>query len=423
MNRVSVLAGLQWGDEGKGKIVDLLSPEYDFVVRYQGGANAGHTLVFNNKKYVLHLVPSGIFTDRVTCVIGNGTVIDPLALIEEIELVSKENINPSGRLFISKDAHLILPYHKIIDSINESGESKIGTTKKGIGPCYYDKYARRGIKVQDLFNSDILREKINGNLYYFKTIFNNSDEIAELSVNEITESLLLQFSKIKEYITDTQLLLNSAIDEGKKILLEGAQGALLDIDFGTYPYITSSHPTSGGACVGTGIPPTNIDSVIGVFKAYTTRVGEGPFVTELFDECGKSLSERGNEFGATTGRPRRCGWLDLVALNYACKVNGVTELVITKSDVLDVFDSVSVCISYSINGKVDSFFPTDINSLNAAKPILKEFNGWKTDLRIHKDYQSLPGNFKDYLSFIEEFTGCKIKIVSTGPSREQIIKL
>lgn len=422
MNKITVLAGLQWGDEGKGKIVDLLSPQYDVVARYQGGANAGHTLVFNGKKYVLHLIPSGIFTDGVSCIIGNGTVIDPEALIEEMELISAEKIILNGRLFISKDAHLILPYHKIIDVINEKGKNKIGTTKKGIGPSYFDKYARRGIKIQDIGHLDLLKEKININLDYFKRIFSESGELKNLTCDEVCEELLIRYEKIKSFISDTQILIHKFIEEGKNILLEGAQGALLDVDFGTYPYITSSHPTSGGACVGTGIPPNKINNVVGIFKAYTTRVGEGPFITELFDDDGKLIAQRGNEFGATTGRPRRCGWLDLVALRYACKINGVTELVITKSDVLDVFDEISVCTKYIIEGKEISDFTTDCEILKSVKPLYRKFNGWKTDLNKFSDYDSLPESYKNYIRFIEEYTGCKISYVSTGPSREQIIR-
>jgi adenylosuccinate synthase len=422
MNKITVLAGLQWGDEGKGKIVDLLSPQYDVVARYQGGANAGHTLVFNGKKYVLHLIPSGIFTDGVTCIIGNGTVIDPEALIEEMELISAEKIVLNGRLFISKDAHLILPYHKIIDAINEKGKNKIGTTKKGIGPSYFDKYARRGIKIQDIGHLDLLKEKININLVYFKRIFPESEELKNLTCDKVCEELLIRYGKIESFIGDTQILIHKFIEEGRNILLEGAQGALLDVDFGTYPYITSSHPTSGGACVGTGIPPNKINNVVGIFKAYTTRVGEGPFITELFDDDGKLIAQRGNEFGATTGRPRRCGWLDLVALRYACKINGVTELVITKSDVLDVFPEISVCTKYIIEGKEISDFTTDCEILKSVEPLYRKFNGWNADLNQFSDYDSLPENYKNYIRFIEEYTGCKISYVSTGPSREQIIK-
>lgn len=422
MNKITVLAGLQWGDEGKGKIVDLLSPEYEVVVRYQGGANAGHTLVFNGKKYVLHLIPSGIFTEGVKCVIGNGTVIDLSALLEEMEIVKKENVETANRLFISKDAHLILPYHKIIDAINESGKNKIGTTKKGIGPSYYDKYARRGIKIQNAEHPESLKEKVESNLQYLKSIFPESEELKNISSEDIITELYSQYLQIKEYVCDTQLLLNRYSEEGKNILMEGAQGALLDVDFGTYPFITSSHPTSGGASVGTGIAPNKINSVIGIFKAYTTRVGEGPFPTELFNDDGKLIAERGNEFGATTGRPRRCGWLDLVALKYACKVNGVTKLVITKSDVLDVFSEIYACVNYRHNGAEINNFTTDCEILKDAEPVYRKFDGWITDLNEFRNFESLPENYTKYLKFIEEYTGCNITVISTGPSREQIIR-
>jgi adenylosuccinate synthase len=420
-NKISILVGLQWGDEGKGKIVDILSPGYNYVARYQGGANAGHTIVFQGKKYVLHLIPSGIFTEGIKCVIGNGTVIDPVALLEEIDVIEKEGIDLNGRLFISRDAHLILPYHKIIDAINESKNDKIGTTKKGIGPAYFDKYARRGIKMSDLEIVHILKEKIDKNINYLKSIFPDSEELKELTTEDVYDDLLKQYEKFKQYVYFTQKLLNDEIKNGKNVLLEGAQGALLDVDFGTYPYITSSHPTSGGACTGTGIPPNRITNVIGIFKAYTTRVGEGPFPTELFDENGKKISEIGAEFGATTGRPRRCGWLDLVALKYACMVNGITELVITKSDVLDSFDEIFVCTDYKMGDIMTNEFHTNVNFLKFAEPLYKKFKGWKKSLNKIIHFSDLPVEYKDYIKFIEEYIGIEIKYISTGASREEII--
>jgi adenylosuccinate synthase len=420
-NKISILVGLQWGDEGKGKIVDILSPEYNFVARYQGGANAGHTIVFQGKKYVLHLIPSGIFTKGIKCVIGNGTVIDPVALLDEIDVVEKEGINLDGRLFISRDAHLILPYHKIIDALNESRSDKIGTTKRGIGPSYFDKYARRGIKISDLEITPVLKEKIEKNLNYLKSIFPDADELLNLSHESVYEDLLKQYDKFKKYVCFTQKLLNDAIKDGKNILLEGAQGALLDVDFGTYPYITSSHPTSGGACTGSGIPPNRITNVVGIFKAYTTRVGEGPFPTELFDDFGKKIAEIGAEFGATTGRPRRCGWLDLVALKYACMINGITELVITKSDVLDSFDEIYACTDYKINDVTTNEFHTNVNYLKLAKPVYKKFKGWKKSLNKINKFSDLPDEYREYLKYIEDYAGVNIKYISTGPSREEII--
>lgn len=420
-NRIFVLVGLQWGDEGKGKIVDLLSKDFDVVARYQGGANAGHTIIIDGKKTVLHLIPSGIFTDKIICVIGNGTVIDPKALIDEIELLENDGMKLSERLYISKDAHIILPYHKIIDSINESKSDKIGTTKKGIGPAYFDKYARRGIKFLDFDYPEILKDKINKNLNYLISIFPESADLKALKADIIFTELSEQFKKIKSYFVQTQYLLNSLISDNKNVLLEGAQGALLDVDFGTYPYITSSSPTSGGACTGSGIPPTKINGVIGIVKAYTTRVGEGPFPTELFDETGKEIAKIGVEFGATTGRPRRCGWLDLVALKYAVIINGVTEIALTKSDVLDSFNEIKVCTHYEIDGEIIDFFPSNPDMLKKVKPVYKTFKGWNKSLNEQRDFNNLPDEFKDYAAFIEEFIGVNIKYISTGPSRADII--
>jgi len=419
-NKIHVLAGLQWGDEGKGKVVDLLSKNFDLVVRYQGGANAGHTIIIDGKKTVLHLIPSGIFTDNIICVIGNGTVIDPEALIDEIELLRKDGIKLDERIFISDDAHIILPYHKIIDAINESKTDKIGTTKKGIGPSYFDKYARRGIKFSDVRIPDVLKDKVSNNLAHLVSIFPESSELKELSAGKIAEDLLGQFETIKGYFVQTQYLLDNYIKQGKNILLEGAQGALLDVDFGTYPYITSSSPTSGGASTGTGIPPTLINGVIGIFKAYTTRVGEGPFPTELFDETGKRIAETGAEFGATTGRPRRCGWLDLVALRYAVMINGVTELVITKSDVLENFGEVKAAVGYDIKGNVTEQFPSNPSVLQNAKPVYKSFKGWDK-IRGTGEYKNLPEEFRNYITFIENFVNVPVKYVSTGASRADII--
>ena len=420
-NKIYVLVGLQWGDEGKGKIVDMLSKDFDVVARYQGGANAGHTIIIEGKKTVLHLIPSGIFTDNIVCVIGNGTVIDPQALIEEIQLLNSDGIDLTGRLFISKDAHIILPYHKIIDAINESKNDKIGTTKKGIGPTYFDKYARRGIKFSDFDNEDVLKEKIKKNLDYLVTIFPDSEELKSLNASSLFDGIKRQYESIKDYFTQTHYLLNDLISKGKNILLEGAQGALLDVDFGTYPYITSSSPTSGGACTGTGIPPTMINGVVGIVKAYTTRVGEGPFPTELFDETGKEIARIGVEFGATTGRPRRCGWLDLVALKYAIIINGVTEIALTKSDVLDTFNEIKVCTEYELDNKTIYTFPSNPFVLQNVKPIYKSFKGWNKSFNESSKYEDLPSEFKEYVEFIENYVGVKVRYISTGPARKDII--
>jgi len=412
---------LQWGDEGKGKIVDMLSKDFDVVARYQGGANAGHTIIIDGKKTVLHLIPSGIFTKNIICVIGNGTVIDPKALIEEIDLLTKDGVDLSGRLYISKDAHIILPYHKIIDAINESKNDKIGTTKKGIGPTYFDKYARRGIKFSDFEDENVLKDKIKKNLAYLISIFPESEELKALSDTGLFNELKEQYEDIKQYFVQTHYLLNNMISEGKNILLEGAQGALLDVDFGTYPYITSSSPTSGGACTGTGIPPTVINGVIGIVKAYTTRVGEGPFPTELFDDTGKEIARIGVEFGATTGRPRRCGWLDLVALKYAVIINGVTEIALTKSDVLDTFKEIKLCTDYELGGDVINTFPSNPFVLQNVKPVYKTFKGWNKSFNESSKYEDLHVEFKEYVEFIENYVGVKIRYISTGPARKDII--
>ena len=420
---VSVLVGSQWGDEGKGKVVDILSDRYDIVARYQGGANAGHTIEIEDKKFVLHLIPSGILRENVICVIGNGVVIDPKALLDEIALLDGFKISVKGRLFISQNAHLIMPYHKVLDSINESGNNKIGTTGRGIGPCYIDKYARKGIKIVDLLNKKLLEEKIRINVEekneLFKTVYKNE----ELDVDEIIKEYSGYEKLIGQYITDTTAFLNNSIDAGKSVLLEGAQGALLDVDHGTYPYVTSSNPTSGGACTGTGIPPTRISSVIGIVKAYTTRVGLGPFPTELHGQEGELLRKTGAEYGATTGRPRRCGWYDAFLLNYSRMINGIQRVAITKLDILSYLDEIKVCIGYELNGKKLDSFPTDIETLDLVTPVYVTLPGWKSDISKIKYYDELPENAKNYLSFIAEKSGFEISIISVGPRREQTIEL
>ncbi len=416
---VTVLVGSQWGDEGKGKIVDLLSEKYDIVTRYQGGANAGHTVAIGDKQYVLHLIPSGILREGVICVIGNGVVIDPTALLEEIALLEKNNIKVDGRLFISHNAHLIMPYHKLLDSISESGENKIGTTGRGIGPCYIDKYARKGIKIVDLLNRKVLEEKIRENLKEKNNILTKVYAHEELNVEDIIKQYVEFDKAIDKYVKDVPLFLNNSIAEGKSILLEGAQGALLDVDHGTYPFVTSSSPTSGGACTGTGIPPTKIDSVVGIVKAYTTRVGLGPFPTELTDEEGEKLRKIGAEYGATTGRPRRCGWFDAFLVNYSAMINGIDSVAITKLDVLSDFDEIKVCTGYELNGKPVKSFPTDVERLSAVKPVYEKLPGWKKDISSCLSYSDLPSETKDYLKFIADKSGFKIEIVSVGPKRQQ----
>jgi len=420
---VTVIVGSQWGDEGKGKIVDILSERYDLVVRYQGGANAGHTVEIGDKKFILHLIPSGILRENVLCVIGNGVVIDPKALLDEISLLEGMGINIKGRLFISHNAHLIMPYHKLLDSLNESGSSKIGTTGRGIGPCYIDKYARKGIKIVDLLDKKVLEEKIKQNIAENNNLLKKVYNQKELDVNEIIKEYLAFDDAIDQYITDVPLYLNSALEEGKSILLEGAQGALLDVDFGTYPYVTSSSPTSGGACTGSGIPPTKISSVVGIVKAYTTRVGLGPFPTELLDDDGEQLRKIGAEFGATTGRPRRCGWFDAFLLNYSKMINGIERVAITKLDVLSHFDNIKVCVGYEINGKRLKSFPTNENQMMQVTPIYESLPGWKSELSNLTSYDQLPSEAKDYLQFISQQGGFEISMISVGPKRNQTIEL
>lgn len=420
---VTVLVGSQWGDEGKGKIVDILSERYEIVVRYQGGANAGHTVQVGDQQFILHLIPSGILRENVLCFIGNGVVIDPKALLDEIKLLEGMGINIEGRLFISQNAHLIMPYHKLLDSISESGNSKIGTTGRGIGPCYIDKYARKGIKIVDLLDRKVLEEKIKFNIEEKNNLLKKVYNQEELNVDAIIKEYIEFDKAIDPYITDVPTVLNNAIDEGKSILLEGAQGALLDVDFGTYPFVTSSNPTSGGASTGSGIPPTKISSVIGIVKAYTTRVGLGPFPTELLGEVGENLRKIGAEYGATTGRPRRCGWFDAFLLSYSRMINGIERAAITKLDVLSNFDQIKVCVAYEIQGKKLKSFPTDMNKLMNVTPVYETLPGWKTNLTNIKDYNDLPTEAKDYLQFISHTSGFEISIISVGPKRDQTIEL
>ncbi len=418
---VTVLVGSQWGDEGKGKVVDILSARYKIVARYQGGANAGHTIKIGNEQIVLHLIPSGILRPDVTCVIGNGVVVDPNALLNEIEFLESIGIDIRGRLLISHNAHLIMPYHKLLDSLNERTKDKIGTTGKGIGPCYNDKYARKGIRIQDLLNKDELVRKIRANLEEKNILLKKVYESETLDVDKIIDEYLEFDERIDPYIKDTATFLNKAIDGGQSVLFEGAQGALLDIDFGTYPYVTSSSPTSGGASTGTGVPPTKISSVFGIVKAYITRVGNGPFPTELFNEDGKKLQDVGAEFGATTGRPRRCGWFDAFLTSYSAMINGIKDAAITKLDVLSEFDEIKVCVGYELNGKQLKTFPNDISTLENVVPIYETLSGWKKDISGITEYDDLPLETKEYLKFIEIHTGVNFKIISVGAKRSQTI--
>lgn len=418
---VQIIVGAQWGDEGKGKVVDLLSKDVDIVARYQGGANAGHTVVVGEQEHILHLIPSGIFHPQVTCVIGNGAVVDPIALMEEIEQLQKLKIKISGRLFISQNAHLIMPYHKLLDTIREQGSEKIGTTGRGIGPAYMDKFLRIGIRIVDLLDRGVFVSKLRKNLDEKNQILQKIYGEAELDIDQIVNEYEEFDQKIDEFVTDTVLYLNKALRSGKRILAEGAQGALLDIDHGTYPFVTSSNPTSGGACTGLGIPPTAVDSIVGVAKAYSTRVGNGPFPTELKDETGERLREIGQEVGATTGRPRRCGWFDAFSLRYSAMVNGITKLAITKLDVLDNFDEIKVCVGYQYQGKLMKTFPTDNQSLDSVEPLYETYEGWKTPLAGLTTYQSLPAAARRFIEAIGSLTGTEIWIVSVGARRDQTI--
>ena len=420
---VSVVIGAQWGDEGKGKVVDLLAPTMDVVARYQGGANAGHTIKWGDETFVLHLIPSGIFHDDTTCVIGNGVVIDPAALVEEIGQIEELGYGVEGRLKISHNAHLIMPYHKALDEAKERWRDAeaIGTTGRGIGPAYVDKFARSGIRVVDLLDRDGLARKLRDALAEKNEILSSVYRSDKLDVEAIVEEYVEFDQLIDPYVTDTSAFLNDALAEGQHVLAEGAQGSLLDVDHGTYPYVTSSHPTSGGACTGLGVPPTSIDRVIGIVKAYSTRVGNGPFPTELEDEMGERLRAEGHEFGATTGRPRRCGWLDLVALSYTSRLNGFTELAVTKLDVLACLDELRVCTAYEIDGKTTTRFPTDLRSLSRATPVLETLPGFSGDLSGAREMGDLPDAARDYLQFVSDHLGVPITVIGTGPKREETL--
>ncbi|MCE5304673.1 adenylosuccinate synthase [bacterium] len=420
---VTVILGTQWGDEGKGKIVDLLSDKYDIVARYQGGANAGHTVVINGKKFILHLIPSGILHPDTVCIIGNGTVIDPDALISEINTLEQEGIKVRDRLLISHKAHLIMPYHKLLDTISEStlSQKAIGTTGRGIGPAYIDKFTRVGIRIVDLLNLDTFTEKLRFNINEKNNLLRKLYQTNELNIDEIIHKYL-EFDKIIDpYIKDTTTYLNQAIADGKSILAEGAQGAMLDVDHGTYPFVTSSNPTVGGACTGLGIPPTSINRIIGVVKAYSTRVGNGPFPTEQFDENGEQLRKIGDEFGSTTGRPRRCGWLDLFALKYSAMINGFKEIALTKIDVLENFETIKVCTGYNYQGKELKNFPADNQTLENVECQYTDLPSWGPVAKNISKYADLPSAMKQYIEFIEDYLGSKICLISTGPGRDEVI--
>lgn len=419
---VDLLLGLQWGDEGKGKIVDVLTKNYDIIARFQGGPNAGHTLIFDGHKHVLHTIPSGIFHDSALNIVGNGVVIDPVIFKKELKNLDKHGIDYSQTLLISRKAHLILPTHRLLDAASETskGKAKIGSTLKGIGPTYMDKTGRNGMRVGDL-ELDNWKDKYQALTEKHIKMLDFFDVDIQYDLAELEEEFCKGVDKLKSLkFIDSEEFLNKAIKENKTILAEGAQGSLLDIDFGTYPYVTSSNTTAAGACTGLGVAPNRIGEVYGIFKAYTTRVGSGPFPTELFDEDGATMARIGHEFGATTGRPRRCGWLDLVALKYAIQVNGVTQLNMMKGDVLSGFDTLKVCTSYMYKGEEIFHLPYNIEPDNVT-PIFTEFKGWQKDLTKLTEENELPQNLMDYIHFIEKETEVPVKIVSVGPDRKQTI--
>ena len=420
---VDLLLGLQWGDEGKGKIVDVLTKNYDLIARFQGGPNAGHTLIFDGQKHVLHTIPSGIFHDNATNIVGNGVVIDPVIFKKELDNLAPYNLDLNKKLVVSRKAHLILPTHRLLDAASEAskGKAKIGSTLKGIGPTYMDKTGRNGMRVGDLELSD-WKDRYTALTQKHLNMLSHYNVDLDYDLEELEAEFFIGVERLKELaFVDSEEYMYQAISSGKKILAEGAQGSLLDIDFGTYPFVTSSTTTAAGACTGLGVAPNQIGSVFGIFKAYTTRVGSGPFPTELFDEDGATMAKVGHEFGATTGRPRRCGWLDLIALKYAVQVNGVTELMMMKADVLSGFDTLKVCTAYKYNGEIISHFPYNIEPENV-EPIYTEFKGWKEDLTQMSSPSEFPEALNDYIAFIEKETGVKITIVSVGPDRNQTIK-
>jgi adenylosuccinate synthase len=420
-SKSAVIVGAQWGDEGKGKIVDVLSEHYSVVARYAGGHNAGHTVTIHGKKFILQLIPCGILRPGSKAVIGNGVVLDPFALMKEVRTLRDAGIAVDGNLFISNRAQVILPYHRMIElaSENAPGRVKIGTTSRGIGPAYEDKMGRRGLRVIDLLDADLMRTHIENACKEKNTIVHALYNSEPLDAAEIFREYAKVAEEVRPFVVDTAVLLNNAIRDGESIMFEGAQGTMLDIDHGTYPFVTSSSATSGGAVIGTGVPPTAISTVIGVTKAYCTRVGEGPFPTELHGPEGEDLRKRGNEFGAVTGRPRRCGWLDLPLLRYSAMINGIEWLVVTKMDVLDHLAEIPVCVGYKINGKKTAEIPAQISGYDKIECVYEKLPGWKKPTSGIADYDKLPQKAKDYLDFIARETGAKIGVVSTGPDREQ----
>lgn len=418
-----VVVGLQYGDEGKGKITDVLSAKSDYVVRFQGGDNAGHTVFVGDEKFVLHLLPSGVLQCKGKCIIANGVVVNPKSFIKEINQIEEKGLK-TDHVFISRRAHVIMPYHIMLDTYREEehGGTQIGTTKKGIGPCYEDKIARVGIRMVDLLNPEILREKIEKNLKVKNSLFEKYFEKETMDVDQMVEEYVAIGKQLQDRIVDTELEINEAIKAGKNILFEGAQALMLDIDFGTYPYVTSSSPSTGGVCTGAGVPPTSLENLIGVAKAYCTRVGNGPFPSELDNDLGEEIRKIGNEYGATTGRPRRTGWLDLVSLKHACMINGINNLVITKLDVMTGIHPLKVVTHYETeDGKIIDYFTSSTTKLYDYKPIYQDLEGWDQDISSARSYDELPDAAKKYIEFIENYLGINVYLVSVGPERSQNI--
>ncbi|MGX6452074.1 adenylosuccinate synthase [Brevibacterium paucivorans] len=417
-----VVVGAQWGDEGKGKTTDILGTRVDYVVKPNGGNNAGHTVVVGGEKYELKLLPAGILSPNVVPVIGNGVVVNLEALFQEIDMLESRGADTS-KLKISSNAHLVAPYHQVLDRVTERflGKRAIGTTGRGIGPTYSDKVARLGIRVQDIFDESILRQKIEGALDQKNELLVKVYNRRAVEVEEIVEYFLSYAERLRPYVCDTSLLLNQALDEGNVVVMEGGQATMLDVDHGTYPFVTSSNPSAGGAVVGAGVGPTRISRVIGIVKAYTTRVGAGPFPTELFDDMGIYLQKTGGEFGVNTGRPRRCGWYDAVIARYAARVNGFTDYVLTKLDVLDGLDEIPVCVAYDVDGERFDEMPDNQSDFHHAKPIFETFPGWKEDISGVRNFEDLPENAQNYVLALEKMSGCRISVIGVGPDREQSI--
>ena len=418
----TVIVGTQWGDEGKGKITDYYAENSDYIVRFQGGNNAGHTIIIGEEKYKLHLIPSGILRSDKKAVIGNGLVVDPKVLLDEIESIEKKGFS-ADNLILSDRASVIMPYHRALDDLEErsKGSYSAGTTRKGIGPCYSDKVARFGIRVCDLFNHDVFKDKLSKIVPVKNSIFKAYGDTIQFDQDEIFQEYIKYGELLKQYVDDVSVCLSEAIKKGKNILFEGAQGTHLDIDHGIYPYTTSSNTISPAACIGTGVGPKDIDEIIGVLKAYTSRVGTGPFPAELLDETGDHIREKGGEYGTTTGRPRRCGWLDMVMVRYSVRVNSLTSFALTKLDVLSGLDEIKVCTHYEYRGEKVEHFPADIEKLREFQPVYTNFKGWEDDITEIKEYDSLPKEIKTYIEFIEKDTGVPVKIVSLGPRRDQTI--